>query len=329
MKQHPVPQQISSYQFRLVGDMTLKQFFQLAGGFLVALAIYSTNIYGFIKWPLMFFVVLIGIAFAFLPFKERPLSAWIVSFFKAIYSPTEFAWKRYETLPQYFQNEALDKQALSQAQAEKGKKESVEQAQSFMTSLEEAEKALLGRFALLFKGIPLSTQGQVVQQKPEKVKPVYTPQQEIKIEQVATPQVVVEQKPVLKEEKTATKDFTRKVAPTLSSTQQDEAQKAEFSIEAAPHIPPETPNTIVGQVMNPQGLIVEGAILEVKDDQGRPVRALKTNKLGHFIVVTPLQKGTYQVETEKEGLVFDNITFDAMGDIIPPIAIRAKQAVSN
>lgn len=175
MKQHPVPQQISSYQFRLVGDMTLKQFFQLAGGFLVALAIYSTKIYGFIKWPLMFFVVLVGIAFAFLPFKERPLSAWIVSFFKAIYSPTEFAWKRYDTLPQYFQDETLDKQALSQAQAEKGKKESVEQAQSFMTSLEEAEKALLGRFALLFKGIPLSTQGQV-QQKPEKTRPFIPPQ---------------------------------------------------------------------------------------------------------------------------------------------------------
>ena len=29
---HPIPQQISSYQFRLVGDMTLKQFFQLARG---------------------------------------------------------------------------------------------------------------------------------------------------------------------------------------------------------------------------------------------------------------------------------------------------------
>lgn len=326
MKQHPVPQQISSYQFRLVGDMTLKQFFQLAGGFLVALAIYSTNIYGFIKWPLMFFVVLVGIAFAFLPFKERPLSAWIVSFFKAIYSPTEFAWKRYDTIPQYFQDEALDAQTTSKPKSAKDI-ESVEQAQSFMTSLEEAEKALLGRFALLFKGIPLSPQGQV-QQKPEKTRPFIPPQQEVKIEQVATPKVVVEQKPVLKEE-VETKDFTRKVSPTLSPTQQAEAQKAEFSIEAAPPIPPETPNTIVGQVMSPQGAIVEGAILEVKDDQGRPVRALKTNKLGHFIVVTPLQKGTYQIETEKEGLVFDNITFDAMGDIIPPIAIRAKETVSN
>ncbi|KKR52786.1 MAG: hypothetical protein UT88_C0021G0001, partial [Candidatus Woesebacteria bacterium GW2011_GWD2_40_19] len=37
MEQHPIPQNISSYQFRLVGDMTLKQFFQLAGGFLVGL----------------------------------------------------------------------------------------------------------------------------------------------------------------------------------------------------------------------------------------------------------------------------------------------------
>ncbi len=29
MEQHPIPQQISSYQIKLVGDMTLKQFFQV------------------------------------------------------------------------------------------------------------------------------------------------------------------------------------------------------------------------------------------------------------------------------------------------------------
>ena len=35
METHPVPQNISSYEFRLVGDMTLKQFLYLAGGILL------------------------------------------------------------------------------------------------------------------------------------------------------------------------------------------------------------------------------------------------------------------------------------------------------
>jgi hypothetical protein len=44
-EQHPIPQQISAYHFRLVGDMTLKQFFEVAGGAIIALIIYSTNLH--------------------------------------------------------------------------------------------------------------------------------------------------------------------------------------------------------------------------------------------------------------------------------------------
>jgi hypothetical protein len=90
-------------------------------------------------------------------------------------------------------------------------------------------------------------------------------------------------------------------------------------------MPPEKPNTVTGQVMDVNGKIVEAAILEIKDVAGRPVRAVKTNKVGHFLIVTSLQNGKYEIITEKEGLVFDSFTFEATGSIIPPIAIKAKQ----
>ena len=80
MEQHPIPQQISSYQFRLVGDMTLKQFFQLAGGFLVALIFYSIPLIGIVKWPFVIISALLGAALAFLPLEERPLERWIFAF---------------------------------------------------------------------------------------------------------------------------------------------------------------------------------------------------------------------------------------------------------
>ena len=32
LQQHPVPQHIASYEFKLIGDMTIKQFAYLAGG---------------------------------------------------------------------------------------------------------------------------------------------------------------------------------------------------------------------------------------------------------------------------------------------------------
>ena len=63
-QQHPIPQQISSYQFRLVGDMTLKQFFQLAGGALVSLLFYASPLHPLIKWPfIIFFAPMVKIYF--------------------------------------------------------------------------------------------------------------------------------------------------------------------------------------------------------------------------------------------------------------------------
>ena len=94
MEQHPIPQQISSYQFKLVGDMTLKQFFQVAGGIIVSLIFYSTPLHPLIKWPFILFSAGMGAALAFLPFQERPLERWIFAFFRSIYSPTLYYWKK-------------------------------------------------------------------------------------------------------------------------------------------------------------------------------------------------------------------------------------------
>jgi len=105
--------------------------------------------------------------------------------------------------------------------------------------------------------------------------------------------------------------------------------QVQFSVDAAPPSPATIPNVIVGQVMDSQNKIVEGAILEVKDFQGRPVRALKTNKAGHFMIVTPLPSGSYQMNVEKEGLTFEAVNFEMHGAIVEPMAIRAKEPVSS
>jgi hypothetical protein len=94
MEQHPVPQPITSYEFRLVGDMTLRQFAKLAAGMILALIVYGINPPSFIKW---FFILLfsgVGAAAAFVPFEGRPIDVWIIAFFKRIYSPTQYSWKQ-------------------------------------------------------------------------------------------------------------------------------------------------------------------------------------------------------------------------------------------
>ena len=42
------------------------------------------------------------------------------------------------------------------------------------------------------------------------------------------------------------------------------------------------------------------------------------------MIVTSLANGKYEMTTEKEGLSFEPVTFEAKGEIIPPIAIWAK-----
>jgi hypothetical protein len=293
MEQHPIPQQISSYQFRLVGDMTLKQFFKIAGGILISLLISASSLPGIIKWPLVLFFALFGIALAFLPLEERPLEQWLFAFFRSIYSPTYYRWQKSSKTPAFFKEEASVPQ--EKIIAPHGEKELQKyltslpgRGESVSSGLEEGEKTFLGKVGNLFKNNLTPSRP-----KPSPAPP--SPKPRLIVEEKGGPQVPISGQPV------------------------------QFSSEAAPPLPPEKPNTVTGQVTDASGKIVEGAILEFKDAAGRPVRAVKTNKAGHFFVVTPLQNGKYEIVTEKEGLTFEPVVFEATGSIIPPIAIQAKQ----
>lgn len=94
MEQHPVPQNVTTFQFRLIGDMTIKQFGYLAGGLILAYISYKLPLPFFITWPLALFTGLMGIGFAFVPIEERPMDVWVMSFIKSAYSPTQFIWQK-------------------------------------------------------------------------------------------------------------------------------------------------------------------------------------------------------------------------------------------
>jgi hypothetical protein len=76
-------------------------------------------------------------------------------------------------------------------------------------------------------------------------------------------------------------------------------------------------------IFNREGKLVEGAIIEIKDNIGYPVRALKSNKLGQFKIATPLEDGGYQLQIEKEGLNFDIIGIELTGEALKPLLIKA------
>lgn len=365
MEQHPVPQNISSYQFHLVGDMTLKQFLELAGGVVVAVLFYATGLPGIIKWPLILISVAFGAALAFVPLEERPLEKWIFAFFRSIYSPTLFHWEKIEGV-KYFQDEPANGEVAGKI--------------PFANKLDEGESSYLTRLTSIFNPsstapvnsqsvVPTPTQpvpvqnistpqiipntSQIAAAEPamrtsaymtvdtplNPVLPVQAPRSadegrhEVQIPQAsfisvgaqqARPQFTVQEVPLSQQEKINLEQ--RIVEPTLIKHQTPSAVPAQtmFSVNAAPPSLPTIANTVSGQVMDNEMKLVEGAILEVVDPEGRPVRALRTNKAGHFLTVTPLMNGKYKIIVEKEGLNFDPIEFETNGSILEPIAIKAK-----
>lgn len=94
MEQHPVPQNVTTFQFRLIGDMTIKQFGYLAGGAILAYICYRLPLPFFFTWPLTIAAAVGGFGLAFVPIEERPMDVWVLSFFKSVYSPTQFMWQK-------------------------------------------------------------------------------------------------------------------------------------------------------------------------------------------------------------------------------------------
>ncbi len=94
MEQHPVPQNVTTFQFRLIGDMTIKQFGYLAGGAIVGYICYKLPLPFFFTWPLAVTSAVLGVGLAFVPIEERPMDVWLLSFIKSIYSPTQYLWQK-------------------------------------------------------------------------------------------------------------------------------------------------------------------------------------------------------------------------------------------
>jgi len=91
-------------------------------------------------------------------------------------------------------------------------------------------------------------------------------------------------------------------------------------------IPPKVsfPNVINGIVRDNNGLLLSGVIMIIKDASDDPVRALKSNKIGQFVISTPLPNGTYKIELEKEGYDFNIVQVEVAGEIMHPIEIRSQ-----
>ncbi len=358
MEPHPIPQNVTSFQFRLVGDMTLKQFLYLAAGSGIAYVIFVffAPTYPVIAWPLLVISATLGAAFAFLPISSRPLDHWVAAFFKAIYSPTKRAWKKNNKsfkeeplfnsrLVMYLSGltaKPVDRPDNQQNQISTQQISPINQPPAIPKSPEAAittqqlpnTPAPLPSADDLAKTVDLARQAQnlqfrIIQSeralnqiKSEAIQPTPIPiDYSAQINKIMTDlQTLVTQASNIREQL----DHVNKPA-------QPKIEAKETIRVVIPVKPKHTqialttfPNVINGIVKDSAGAYLEGVIAVIHDKEGLPVRALKTNKLGQFTGSTPLPNGTYTLELEKENYNFDVLQIQLTDKILPPLLITAK-----
>jgi len=94
MEQHPIPRQITTFEFKLIGFMTLKQFLYLVVFLPTAYIVISIFPVPILNIILAALVAFSGIALAFIPINDRPLDVYIKNFAKRMISPSQFYYQK-------------------------------------------------------------------------------------------------------------------------------------------------------------------------------------------------------------------------------------------
>jgi hypothetical protein len=329
MKQHSIPQDITGYKFHLIGAMTLKQFAELAAGAIMAFIVYRSNLIGVVKWPIFIFVIILAIMIAFVPIEERPLDFWIITYFKNLWKPTKFFWKKTPKIPHFFnykpgQNQNLDvTPEVNYSPARKARIQ--EYLQSIPNTDEKLDEwdinyhqranNLLANFdQVSIKAENISIQRAVKTNKPQlktrirKLKSLEDIQNQQT--QKAEPEPPVEETNNLR----------------LSNNVKKETNQAQNTENSTAQLKEEKNNQLRGIIKNSSGEVVSNALIEVfAKNEEQALRISKSNANGEFFIKTALPNGEYQIKTEAEALTFMPIAIRLTGRRVPAIEIVAEQ----
>jgi len=339
MEQHPIPQNVTQYQFRLIGNMTIKQFAMLGACILCAFLFSKALIIPVIfRYPLVVIFVMLGLALAFLPYEERSLDVWLISFIKSIYSPTQYLWKVSGELPPYLMfniktNNPLPPQTrLSRSQLLQPYMKSMQQKPQ--NPIDAYEQKMVNNINTMFEtnkpnvNVSQNTQSpprhsiQVPNIQPKQITPNPTSnnskEPNTKVED--QPQIENVKPMIINAPPIQTPLKVKSLKPEIIDPRQITNMPPVFSEDQMPPMP-DLPNTIVGAIMTKTGQLIPNAIIEIRDNTNLPVRAIKTNRLGQFFIATPLKNGNYSLVIEHDTHSFDTIKIEAHGNIIPPLKI--------
>ncbi|MEK9175921.1 MAG: PrgI family protein [Patescibacteria group bacterium] len=352
MENHPIPQDITGFQFKLIGKMTVRQFAYLATGVIIAWVFYILPLPFIIRLPFIIIFSVLGAAFAFLPIDGRPMDTMFINFIKALFAPTDYIYQKEggKISAQPIQDQTLQQQAPSiinlpppapvapastqpsmtidfpQAQQaplpplnldEDEKKQETQKIEENEKKLQEEAEHLKRELEEAKKQEAQAPSQPEVHQKAEELERILieTQRQKEALEQeLIMLRAKLEDKPEM---------FTPSVATPLPQTQNVKKIPQEMQKAAGIASMPQEPNLITGVIKDPRSNPLQNIIVEVKDANDNPVRAFKTNGLGQFASATSLSNGKYKIvfEDPKGENKFDAVEVEATGTPIMPLEI--------
>lgn len=395
MDNHPIPQDVTGFQFKLIGSMTIKQFAYVAFGVILAVILYYLPLSGFFGVLVkMIFIPLFGgsgFLIAFLPVEGRPVDVMVGNFLKALVSPNQFIYHKTGASMNFVtmsfaappSDSLMPRKPSAKLLTSQKSQEKAARLRAFLktastkttSKLDDKESAFLASFSQsaptlapiqpnveppvteqpTAKEDALSQQEHVLETELAKAK------QEEATEKQPTSQSAAHQKVALIErqvqalhaqrqqldqelERLHSQLATQKPTPEPVAAPLQPAAPAPVAqvavpatIKTLPQAPvirtdlphvPDIPNVIIGIVKDPRGNVLPNMLVEVKDKDGNPVRAFKTNPLGQFASATPLAPGVYTLELEDPKKIhrFDLIQIAANNQILLPIEVTSHDA---
>lgn len=94
MENHPIPQDITGFKFKLIGKMTVRQFIYVAAGVIIAWIFYILPLPFIVRLPFIIIFASFGAALAFVPIDGRSMDTMIINFIKALFAPTQYVYEK-------------------------------------------------------------------------------------------------------------------------------------------------------------------------------------------------------------------------------------------
>jgi hypothetical protein len=327
MTQHPIPQDITGYKFHLIGSMTLKQFGELAAGAIIAFIVYKSNLIGVVKWPMFVLIVILAVMIAFVPIEERPLDFWIITFFKNLWKPTKFFWKKTPKIPDFFNYKPGEHQNLNITPDVNYSPARKKRIQEYLKSIPNDDEELdewdshynqkANELVANFDQIKIKVENISVQPDGGTNKP----QLKTRIRKLKNLVEIQEQQTQKPKLQTATINNERLTTPSTPVTNEQTVIAKEINGQRT-----ETAqaNQLIGVVSDRDDKPVNNALIEVfAANQDQALRISKSNAAGEFYIKTALPNGEYQIKTEAENLNFAPLSIRLTGRLVPNINIIA------